>query len=104
MSARTRQWSRRHSLSQRSVQKFCIGCPEAAGFSGGLVLRKIVYPTKGLVVAVAIDWGIVLFFDASQHPSTKHFPVWKTFCARNKKVPTRNASAKKLSSAERVTP
>jgi hypothetical protein len=82
--------------------KIFNGCPEATGFSGGPVLHKIVYPTKGLD-CICGRLGIVLFLGASEHPSTKHFPVWKTFCARNKKVSTRNASAKRLSSAQRVT-
>jgi hypothetical protein len=85
MSARTRQWSRRHSLSQRSVQKFCIGCPEAAGFSGGLVLRKIVYPTKGLVVAVAIDWEIVCSSMRVSILARNIFPCGKLFAREIKK-------------------
>lgn len=88
----------------RSVpyKNFLIGCPEAAGFSGGLVLHKIVYPTKGLVNTVAVDWGICFFVDASQHRSTKHFPVWKTFSPHFQKVSTRNASRRRLSSVVRV--
>jgi len=48
--------------------------------------------------------GNCFFVDASQHPSTKLFPVWKTFSPRFEKVSTRNAFAKRLSSTERVTP
>src|SRR3954454_4497514 len=84
MSARPRQWSRHHSLSQRSVQKFCIGCPEAAGFSGGLVLQQIVYPTKGLVKTVAVNWGIVLSSMRVSILARNIFPCGKLFVCERK--------------------
>ena len=58
--------------------------------------------TREGLVALSCVVGESFFVDASQHPSTKLFPVWKTFSSRFKKVSTRNASAKKLSSAVRV--
>src|SRR5436309_11661668 len=70
-----------------------------APVAGRLQLNRF---TREGLDALSCGLGERFFVDASQHPSTKLFPVWKTFSSRFKKVSTRNASAKKLSSVLRV--
>jgi len=83
------------------VQNFLMAVPERlAPVAGPLLLKRF---TREGLDSLSCGLGERFFVDASQHPSTKLFPVWKTFSSRFKKVSKRNASAKRLSSTLRVT-
>jgi hypothetical protein len=88
------------AVNRVPVQNFLMAVPERlAPVAGPLVLNRF---TREGLDSLSYGLGERFFVDASQHPSTKLFPVWKTFSSRFKKVSTRNASAKRLSSALRV--